>query len=99
MSDLISRSALKKVISEYIDEYSDLDNEGYHNEKWCAMKEAEMAIDNAPTAEPKTGEWIDTGDMQEYWSEEFKCSICGAKDHWHNFCPNCGAYMRKGEEE
>lgn len=50
--DLISRQALKKVISEYIDEYSDLDNEGNHCEKWCAMKEAEMAIDNARPVEP-----------------------------------------------
>lgn len=48
-NDLISRKALKKVIGEYIDEYSDLDNEGNHCEKWCAMKEAEMAIDDAPT--------------------------------------------------
>lgn len=44
--------------------------------------------------EPKQGEWIDTGDMEEYWSEEYQCSVCGAKDHWHNFCPNCGADMR-----
>lgn len=41
------------------------------------------------------GEWIDTGYMEEYWSEEYRCSICGAKDHWHNFCPNCGAKMKK----
>lgn len=46
---------------------------------------------------PKKGEWIDTGDMEEYWSEEYQCSVCGAKDHWHNFCPNCGAYMRGAE--
>lgn len=45
-----------------------------------------------------TGEWIDTGDMQEYWAEEYQCSLCGAKDHWHNYCPNCGAKM-KGEAE
>lgn len=48
--------------------------------------------------EQQTGEWIDTGDMEEYWGEEFQCSVCGAKDHWNNFCPNCGAKM-KGEEE
>lgn len=44
------------------------------------------------------GEWIDTGDMQEYWAEEYQCSICGEKDHWHNFCPNCGAKMKGGAE-
>lgn len=41
------------------------------------------------------GEWIDTGHKEEYWAEEYQCSICGAKDHWHNYCPNCGAEMRK----
>ena len=46
-----------------------------------------------------TGEWIDTGDMEEYWAEEYQCSICGAKDHWHNFCPNCGARMKDAENE
>ena len=44
------------------------------------------------------GEWIDTGDKAEYWAEEYQCSVCGAKDHWHNFCPNCGADMRRGEK-
>ncbi len=62
---------------------------------------AVATIDNAPTvvAENATsdrpqGEWIDTGDMNEYWAEEYQCSICGAKDHWHNYCPKCGAEMR-----
>ena len=44
--------------------------------------------------EPKPqGKWIDTGSKEEYWAEEYQCSICGAKDHWHNYCPNCGAKM------
>jgi len=91
-SDLISRSALKKVISEYIDEYSDLDNEGYHCEKWCAMKEAEMAIDNAPTAiavdfgadggdktiySRPTGEWVECEEWNEIY---YECSVC--KEPW-----------------
>lgn len=29
------------------------------------------------------GEWIDTGNMEEYWEEEYQCSICGVKDHRH----------------
>lgn len=49
--------------------------------------------------ERRQGKWVDTGDMQEYWAEEYQCSICGAKDHWHNYCPNCGADMRGGKEE
>lgn len=51
-------------------------------------------------AERPTGHWIDTGMQEEYWAEEYQCSICGAKDHWHNYCPNCGADMRsKGGRE
>lgn len=45
------------------------------------------------------GKWVDTGDKAEYWSEEYQCSICGAKDHWHNYCPSCGADMRGKENE
>ena len=51
-----------------------------------------------PYEERPTGEWIDTGSKEEYWDEEYQCSICGEKDHWHNFCPNCGADMRKEAE-
>ena len=46
---LIDADALMLKIKEYIDEYSDLDADGLHNFKWCAMKEAELAIVDAPT--------------------------------------------------
>lgn len=101
--DLINRSALKAVISEYIDEYSDLDNQGYHCEKWCAMKEAEMAIDNAPTVEDRpTGKWI-------YRNYNWWCSECGEQpktmgyvgtakfmQNEFKFCNHCGAKMIGG---
>ena len=55
-----------------------------------------------PSAEPKTGEWV------EYWKSAHdgteyrwaKCSQCGQDmpGAETNFCPNCGADMR-GEEE
>lgn len=47
---LIDADALMLEIQEYIEEYSwETDEHGWHNEKWCAMKEAAMAIDAAPT--------------------------------------------------
>ena len=46
---LIDADALMGVIQDYIEEYSDLDEDGMHNLKWCAMKETEMAINAAPT--------------------------------------------------
>ena len=39
-------------IYDYIAEYGETDERGWHTEKWCAMKETEMAINNAPTIIP-----------------------------------------------
>ena len=56
---------------------------------------------NAPTIEPKRGEWIET-------SEGTVCSVCGKYPYddgeyhianWKSdFCPNCDADMRKESE-
>lgn len=50
-------------------------------------------IDNAPTIEPKHGEWINKNGHTHY------CSVCGFEEtEWYtkdyNFCPHCGADMR-----
>lgn len=49
---LIDAKMLMLNIREYIEEYDELDENGYHNLKWCAMKEAEAAIEDAPTIIP-----------------------------------------------
>lgn len=47
---LIDADALMLKIQDYIEEYGwETDEHGWHNEKWCAMKEAEMAINDAET--------------------------------------------------
>ena len=59
-----------------------------------------------PVAELDTtedfGEWIDRSDggriRYPFW-ERYECSKCGAKSENTNFCPNCGADMRKGGEK
>ncbi len=58
----------------------------------------ELAIEpyiNAPTVEPKQGEWITKEHSIEYY-----CSHCGEKldQCCENFCCHCGADMRKGSE-
>ena len=49
--------------------------------------------------EPKHGEWINTGEAIGD-DIEVKCSLCGEELYWlANFCPNCGASMRKEGDE
>ena len=57
---------------------------------------------NAPTIEPKRGEWIDAyGNVLLFRSSECQYPLRGKKyqGRWlivpYNFCPNCGADMRK----
>ena len=73
-----------------------------HNE--CCKRHIKM-ISNLPSAdviERKRGEWIDNNDFGE--SNTYTCSICGEpwelnygtpQENNMNFCPNCGADMRK----
>ena len=53
MSDLISRQDTIDRINEYIEEYSEIDSDGNHSEKWCAMQEAKMTIENMPPTQPE----------------------------------------------
>ena len=62
------------------------------------------ALEFAPTIKPeprKKGKWIEYTDC-EGKSRRITCDQCGHEE-WNwldpNFCPNCGADMREGEEE
>lgn len=105
--DLISRSALKKAMEE---ERQYLLARGQTGAEHILVHHCLPIIDNAPTVEcvalteeaysdlclrasretPK-GEWkLDS--LGAY------CSECGTHpDYSSNYCPNCGADMRKGE--
>lgn len=46
--------------------------------------------------EQKKGKWIDDGFKEEWWGEQFTCSICGeTMIGTSNYCHNCGADMRE----
>ena len=72
-------------------------------QNWSASKKIiEKEINNLPSAQPerKKGQWI--FDVA-YYDEDgcpcivLRCSECGEAYPESNFCPNCGADMRKEE--
>ena len=98
MSDLISREAALDALSAFVnlDEY-------YHGRKCenIPMLNVKRYLENAPSAEPerKKGEWI--FHLEDLFPEEStqECSVCheeeSIKIQNDNFCPNCGADMRR----
>ena len=62
-----------------------------HNDGQAAV----AAVQNIKPVETKRGKWIDTAK----WEWVYKmCSVCRkVQDTASNYCPNCGAKMRKGE--
>lgn len=103
-NDCIYRKAALDCIREYIEEYSEVDSDGLHNLKWCAMKEAETVLTDLPAADVRPvahGKW---GNLFRcgFSSVEAECNACGKKmmyKSWWNFCPNCGADMREVTDE
>lgn len=58
---------------------------------------------NAPTIEPKRGEWmpiIEANEFGEVYQAGIYCSECGETLGCEaNFCPNCGARMKGADDE
>ena len=60
-----------------------------------AEHNAIAVIKGLPSAQPKTGEWVEEDEHGDLWI----CDQCGfASEHRDNYCPNCGTNMR-GEAE
>lgn len=87
--ELISRQAALDAISTF-------GNREYRR-KQGTLQDAYKLISALPSAEPKTGEWIDEGDPLT-----LRCSKCDyrvARYNNTNYCPNCGSRMRGGNDD
>lgn len=86
-NDLISRAALKKVLTEeHINMTLTFDIDTFN----CVMN----IIDNAPTVEERPhGKWISA-------SSFYICGNCGIDSRYKShFCSCCGAQMDKGGKD
>ena len=102
MSRLIDADELIEIAHEMIQEDPDAFNGGY---SYDAVTVEE--INEAPTVEAVPvvhGEWILVSTNQP--CDSYKCNKCGivlslwatdmkGMNYYRNFCPNCGADMRK----
>ena len=101
-NDLISREALKKAIK---------DSDIIHCVTNLWYTDILKEIDNAPTIDPKQGEWVKVKEyrmciaMSGEIATLYKCSECGrmitilpSNLADYPFC-HCGAKMKGGEEE
>ena len=100
MSDLISRNKLQQNRPEWLNENCVGREE--HNKGWNACNEMWLkTIAEQPTVEAVPvvhGEWIKEY-INRYGHPCHCCSVCGfhASHQDKNFCPECGADMRKKE--
>ena len=102
-NDLISRKALKEVITANHYLLSARNNSTDYGMFTTGIMQA---IDNSPTvvnekltSERPQGEWINREAVSNttfpFW-ERYECNKCHKYSGYSNFCPNCGADMRKG---
>lgn len=91
--DLISRADAIEALGEEPEIILDTDAEWEMHDRWV---DAIASMKSLPSAEPKTGEWIDVnGDGSLWRCDQCKDTACCKG----NFCPNCGAKMFKKDGE
>ena len=101
MSDYIKREELEqKMYHEAFENDASYDEINpmakWNSGLWIRYKLFENVLESIPSAdvvERKRGEWIDMGSYEVCKN----CHEVKRFPHW-NFCPNCGADMRKGRE-
>ena len=103
MKDLIRRSdAIKAFCMDCKGQSEPCEHSGT-----CKTLKVLRSRKKIPTVEPKQGEWIGEGDGYADGGIVYDTWYCSNCDHCEegeelalpNYCPNCGADMRKGADD
>lgn len=92
MEDLIKRSDAAEVI------YKALKTPPLKGVLTDTMSLAIALARDIPSADRPQGEWI-FKEMTDDYHIIGRCSICKERRRIDNYCPNCGADMRKGADD
>ena len=57
-NDTVSKEYLLAEIDDLADEFSEVDENGLHSERWCGILDAKWIIVNAPFVSDRPQEWI-----------------------------------------
>ena len=97
--DTVSRQYLLAEIDDLADEFSEVDENGLHSERWCGIMDAKQIIINTPfVSDRPQGEWIEMY-RNGFGNMICMCSKCNFHATKSNFCPNCGTDMRGEKDE
>ena len=101
--DLISREVVLEKVKHLKSTIKECAYNDYYTGYVCALSGVEGMLAHQPTVDAAPvvkGEWIEKLFLM---GTSNICSICGSRygmpHEKYNFCPNCGADMRKGGAE
>ena len=100
-SDITSKEYLLAEIDDLADEFSEIDENGLHSERWCGIMDAKQIIINAPfVSDRPQGEWIYNPALYASGKPHYDCNCCGESvEERTKFCPNCGVKMKGASDD
>lgn len=94
--DFVSKRYLLAEIDDLADEFSEVDENGLHSERWCGILDSRGIIVNAPSVSDRPQGYYIKGENGEWY-----CSICKRIDDKYSvarFCWHCGARMKGADD-